>query len=471
MSLPIFDIARSMWNMEADPDHFETGAAVFGALGASSNAQIETHLKSLQGLGVDLRLMGPLALLSGKKKVAEVLLEKFGVKIEDYMTHENDTGRYGDTFYPYLAHLAYKSGLSESTRLQRLALRWGADPSAEWAVESSRGHYHHNEHRSRTIGWISENIASGNLKMVDALCAKETSVPSKETRSMRALALFKAANRAQGNDTGEFPSLIRLLVPGGKHDLGISPWDVQGEEESLAVLNTVVHARHNQYVGAGKNMGLIENWIKETAGGRDKDCLAIAKMCCAQFSFGNSFPSWVVDHLSPEQAQEALKIAWLEVFKKWAQDSGGAQSKFTLSGAKTCSAAEASLSSSISPFKALSEKAQRSSCTHGFETPEYLIGSVLPYVIGKFTVKGVDALADLYPKFPGAPSAAEVLLPLRDLIREKEQPLSPMKGNWDDRLNAFIESCKLRAEADGQAAEMQRKAPAITAPHRASLRL
>lgn len=462
-------IANMLDGRPGSRSDFQLGAAIFDLLGTASAPKVEAGLQKIEGLGFDLRLIGPLALITNRKQIADVLLNSFGIKIEDYLTKERVSKYDKGPGYPYLAAIAYHSFQDDFT-LQNRALKWGANPSAEWDVDNRMGVY--GDSKTTRISWIGENIIKHNLKMVERLCKSEAFAPGHLQQSIRANALYDSIVHRNGHMFHDFRNMFDLFKPGGPFAFTLSPWEIDREGNSLAFINTVVHSRHNQHVDSGKCRALIEKWAMETVAGQEDQCKGIA-VICAKNERLSCFPQWVVGHLSPVQAQAALKAGWTNVFGEWSRDASGALSSSRYTGALQGDCASHNLKACINHLERLTEIATMAPCGNGMESPDFLIGSLSVYQLKKFTAQGLDALATYYPKFSNSMDINKCLQPLRELLSE----FAENKGNSneiakiDQKLTTVIDAHRLRACASEASAQAHAENGTVSAPPRVGPRL
>lgn len=462
-------VANMLGDRDGSRSDFQLGSAIFDLLGTSSAPKIQQALQKIESLGLDLRLIGPLALITNHKQIADVLMNSFGIKIEEYLTKERVSEYDKGPGYPYLAALAFHSFNNDFT-LQKRALKWGANPSAEWDVDNRMGAY--GDGKEKRIGWIGENILRLNRQMVESLCEHEAAAPGPLAQSIRANALYDSIAHHTGRMSHDFKTMFDLFRPGGIYAFTCSPWEIDRDGKSLALINTVNHSQHNQHVDSGKCRDLVEKWAMETASGHGGQCMRIA-VICAQNKSSTCFPQWVVDHLSPAQAQAALKKGWEKAFGEWSCDSSGALSSSRYTGAIEEDCASHNLKRYINQFHRLTEVATAAPCENGMEAPDFLIGSLSAYQIKRFTVQSLDALVMHYPRFSNSLDINKCLQPVRELLSEfAEKKGKPNEiAALDEKLVAVIDAHRLRGSAAEASAKAHAENGTVSAPPRVGPRL
>ena len=472
MSSLLTFIAKAIRQSEIKSSDFEAGSHVLLALASTSKEQIKTALESAQASGMDLTQVGGIALLSNRKLVATVLKENFGLGLEDYTTSGGELGVDSQEGYPLLPYLAYMSnGSKEYIKLQKRALNWGANPEATWEIERPLP-YATGKNNPKTVSWVSENIRALNTDFVEVLCDKIKAAPLLDEQVRRLNALEEAILRGQGDFFWDFRGMFELFAPGGKLALDISPWDVQQDKVSMAFNNTVVLTRINNHDDNGKSRALFAPWIDQTAPTQGDECMRIAVACVEDGRQFTSLPNWLVERLTAQQAQEVLKAGWPKILKRWASDDFGGRAEGTFSNTNEIMA-ESKLSSETSFLSKVAQIATREPCVNGADKIDFLIAATGSFKLSKLSLQGVDAIASVYPQFPGAVPFAKQLAPLKELLEARNEHVkSGAKAPYSDPgVERFYQACVLRMRADKEAALANKESGVLYQPARSGPRL
>ena len=465
-------IAKAIRQSDIKSSDFQAGSHVLSALASTSKEQIKAALESAQASGMDLTQVGGIALLSNRKLVATVLKENFGLGLEDYTTSGGELGVDSQEGYPLLPYLAYMSnGSKEYIKLQKRALNWGANPEATWEIERPLP-YATGKNNPKTVSWVSENIRALNTDFVEVLCDKIKAAPLLDEQVRRLNALEEAILRGQGDFFWDFRGMFELFAPGGKLALDISPWDVQQDKVSMAFNNTVVLTRINNHDDNGKSRALFAPWIDQTAPTQGDECMRIAVACVEQGRQFSSLPTWLVDKLTVKQAQTALKAAWPKIFENWAFYDFGGRSDCTINNTNE-TMAESNLRSKTSYLSKLTQLAIREPCANGADKIDFLIAATSAFNLSKISLKAVDAIASVYPQFPGAVPFSKQLTPLKELLEARNINLkSGSTAPYSDPdMDRFHQACVLRMRADQEAALANKESGVLYQPTRSGPRL
>lgn len=414
-------IVKQCLRDQVEPQQIESAALVLQALHEAPSDRAYQSLVKAQSMGVDLRYVGTLALVANARPMADMLSQKFGIRVEDYLS----TGEEGldcRSKDPLLVSLAYTG----KDQLQRRAMEWGANPSATWEVAHQPGDYNRVA-APFTTSWVSQVIRFGDSSLADSLMSA-ASPPDLEEQRCRMLALLGLRQRIQSQDHNNnlrrFRKILGMLEPGGKHALGVSPWDIDDEGTPLAA--TIVAALNgtNTAFPANKALEDMLPWIKATAPGDGTGHFAATMACIRANRVPSRLPQWCVEHLAPAQAQQAMEEVLPMLMTQWIasndfhirNDTGNSLD------ATRKPVAHESLAHILAPFLQMMRIATSAPPgPQGFGNPRHLLGNLSQKEFSALGEPGLDAIESLIPTMPSPCAGRSDLDDLRNEIVRRER--------------------------------------------------